>query len=82
MCPVKLGGSGKLKRGALAGDRRRTFAQAARDQGLPEGFDLPPFTVEAKVAAVGNGVPLPLGRAIARAVREALPSSRSLKGSE
>lgn len=40
-------------------------------QGLPAGFDLPPFTVAAKCKAVGNGVPLPMGRAIAKAVKEA-----------
>ena len=45
---------------------------ARRDQGLPADFDLPPFTVAAKIHAVGNGVPLPMGRAIARAVRQAL----------
>lgn len=31
-----------------------------------------PFTLKAKYKVVGNGVPLPMGRAIARAVREAL----------
>lgn len=39
-------------------------------QGLPEDFSLEPFTVSAKCKAVGNGVPLPMGRAIAKAVRE------------
>jgi len=38
-------------------------------QGLPEGFDLPGFTRQAKREAVGNGVPLPMGRAVAKAVR-------------
>lgn len=41
-------------------------------QGLPEGFDLPGFTVSAKYEAVGNGVPLPMGRAIAKAVSRVL----------
>lgn len=53
-------------------DRRRRFAEACQLQGLPEGFDLPPFTVEAKCQAVFNGVPLPMGRAVARAVRRAM----------
>lgn len=74
--PVALGGSGKLKasRRVCAGDRKTVegFTAACRLQGLPEGFDLPPFTVAAKVKAVGNGVPLPMGRAVARAVRKAL----------
>lgn len=52
--------------------RRRRFPEACRLQGLPDGFDLPPFTVEAKCQAVFNGVPLPMGRAVARAVRRAL----------
>lgn len=47
------------------------FAELKRKQGLPADFDLPPFLVEAKCRAVGNGVPLPMGRAIAWAVKEA-----------
>jgi site-specific DNA-cytosine methylase len=39
---------------------------------LPGDFlSLAPFTTEAKRHAIGNGVPLPMGRAIAKAVREA-----------
>lgn len=74
--PVAIGGSGKPKKtgGRIrkARDLGKTadyFAEACRLQGLPEGFDLPPFTVAAKIKAVGNGVPLPLGRAIAAAVK-------------
>jgi hypothetical protein len=38
--------------------------------GLPENFlDGSPFTLEGKFKILGNGVPLPLGRVIARAVR-------------
>lgn len=48
------------------------FQSLCRKQEMPDGFDLPPFTVSAKCKAVGNGVPLPMGRAIARAVREAI----------
>lgn len=70
--PVKLGGSGKVKasRRVCAGDSKTEagFAVARRNQGLPDDFDLPPFTVAAKVKAVGNGVPLAMGRAVARAV--------------
>lgn len=33
-----------------------------------------PFTMKAKREAVGNGVPLPLGRAVAKAVKKALES--------
>lgn len=41
-------------------------------QGLPADYDLPGFTRQAKREAVGNGVPLPMGRAVARAVKRAL----------
>ena len=47
------------------------FATSKRLQGLPDDFDLPGFTVEAKVKAVANGVPWPMARALARAVLEA-----------
>jgi len=50
----------------------KSLATLVRKQGLPAEFDLPPFTVSAKCKAVGNGVPLPMGRAIARAVKEAI----------
>lgn len=74
--PVRLGGSGKPKRSRLpgAGDdkTRKGFERALAAQGLPDDFDLPPFTVAAKVRAIGNGVPLPLGRAVARAVKRAI----------
>lgn len=43
-----------------------------RDQGLPADFWIPPFKVEEAIRAVGNGVPLPMGRAVARAVIEAM----------
>lgn len=47
------------------------FVEIKRRQGFPETFDLPAFTVEAKCKAVANGVPIPMGRAIAKAVAEA-----------
>lgn len=72
MTPVKIGGSGKSK-AAVLGYKTRTYAAAAA-QGLPADFDLPPFTVAAKVKAIGNGVPLPMGRVVARAVKRALDS--------
>ena len=76
--PAKLGGSGKVKQtfiregkyGIRSGDY---FKKACRLQGLPPDFlDEAPFTVEGKIQVVGNGVPLPMGRAIARAVRRAM----------
>lgn len=51
---------------------RYTFADACRLQGLPENFlKDAPFTAAGKLKAVANGVPIPMGRAIARAVKEA-----------
>lgn len=71
--PAHVGRDGKRRAGRVYGDRStRYLQQAIRAQGLPDGFDLPGFTVREKVRAVGNGVPLPMGRALARAVRAAL----------
>jgi DNA (cytosine-5)-methyltransferase 1 len=54
----------------------RTNAELARGirlQGLPDDFLVDsPFTVESKIKVVGNGVPIPMGRAVARAVKRAL----------
>jgi DNA (cytosine-5)-methyltransferase 1 len=51
---------------------RRSFERCCELQGLPADFLADsPFTSAGKYQAVGNGVPLPMGRAIARAVRQA-----------
>lgn len=72
---VKLGGSGKVKAtmGLIAPD----FAESCRRQGLPEDFDLPAFLAGAKQKAIGNGVPLPMGRAIAKAVKRAIDAQEA-----
>lgn len=76
--PVALGGSGKLKRSAKSALKNYgykttdAFENHKRLQGIGADFDLPGFTVSAKVKALGNGVPLPMGRAVARAVRKAM----------
>ncbi len=49
----------------------RSFREIRRKQGLPDDFDIPSFTVAARCNAVGNGVPLAMGRALAKAVLEA-----------
>jgi DNA (cytosine-5)-methyltransferase 1 len=61
-------------KGRSRGDRTyASFAKGLRLQGLPDDFLADaPFTVEGKVRVVGNGVPLPIGRAIARAVKQAI----------
>jgi len=55
----------------------RSWRQMAELQGLPAEFNLPSFTVKGKGIAIGNGVPLPMGRAVAKAVRRALESRPS-----
>jgi DNA (cytosine-5)-methyltransferase 1 len=55
---------------ALANDAR-PFKELCRLQGLPDDFDLPPFLATEKKRAVGNGVPLPMGRELAKAVIKA-----------
>jgi DNA (cytosine-5)-methyltransferase 1 len=48
---------------------RRSWSEFCRLQGLPDGFDLPGFTVQEKYRAVGNGVPFPMALALATAIR-------------
>jgi len=64
--------------GAAVANDPRTVTELIRLQGLPEDFDLPGFTVEAKKRAIGNGVPLPMGRALAAAVLAAYAGDRSV----
>lgn len=75
--PVKPGGSGKVKasRRVCAGDSKTQegYAAALEAQGLPTDFLADaPFTVAGKIKAVGNGVPLAMGRAVAAAVKAAI----------
>lgn len=50
----------------------RSWREMAELQGLPSNFDIPPFKRKDLGIAIGNGVPLPMGRAIAHAVMDAL----------
>ncbi|MBE2197276.1 MAG: DNA cytosine methyltransferase [Anaerolinea sp.] len=59
----------------MASDTTTPWDKFCSLQGLPGNFDIPAFTVGAKREAVGNGVPLPMGRALAQAVRAQLPAS-------
>jgi site-specific DNA-cytosine methylase len=66
--------------GSVGGDSKRRlrfkYPDACRLQGLPENFlEEAPFTAGGKLKAVANGVPLPMGRAVAKAVRKALTTS-------
>jgi DNA (cytosine-5)-methyltransferase 1 len=81
LVPVALGGSGKPKRRTKEGVSRIGPGDGARmsigdmlaGQGAPRGLlDECPFTESGKRKMIGNGVPLPMGRAIAKAVKAAL----------
>ncbi|AOO64558.1 DNA cytosine methyltransferase [Sulfurospirillum halorespirans] len=61
--------SQKLESCALANDSR-SFRELCRLQGLEDDFDLKSFNVQGKKRAVGNGVPLCIGRALAKAVTD------------
>ena len=51
----------------------RTLAEMLRLQGLPEDWlNHQPWTMQAKRKIVGNGVAVPMGRQLARAIREAV----------
>lgn len=60
-------GVGKITKGIA----KYSWPEHCRLQGLPADFDLPGFTRQAKYEAVGNGVPLAMGLAVAQAVKAA-----------
>lgn len=60
-------------KGSRAREPHRTLADMLELQGFPRDMlDHCPFTVQAAKKMVGNGVPLPMGRAIAKAVGRAM----------
>jgi DNA (cytosine-5)-methyltransferase 1 len=66
---------GKLTRRYRSGEiyKTRDLRAMCCDQGLPAEFlESSPLTAVGKRQAVGNGVPLPMGRAVAKAVRQAM----------
>lgn len=67
-----LAGHGPFGRG-VAYQINPSIQEACRLQGLPEDFtDHMPFTMHGKRSVIGNAVPVSMGRAIAKAVRQAL----------
>jgi DNA (cytosine-5)-methyltransferase 1 len=58
---------------------RRNWADFCELQGLSREFDLPGLSIEAKYKAVGNGVPVPIARVVARAILAAV-NLRSMGG--
>lgn len=78
--PVKklAGGVDKrTRKGSLSSrGRARRLPEALQLQGLPaDFFDNAPFTMKGKGEMLGNGVPMPMGRALARAVKSAVASA-------
>jgi DNA (cytosine-5)-methyltransferase 1 len=70
---VKLDRGGLAKRTLPGQQGRRTIERCCELQGLPPDFLAhAPFTLAAKYRVVGNGVPIPMGRAVARAVKRAV----------
>jgi DNA (cytosine-5)-methyltransferase 1 len=61
---------GRWASAVLTKDRRRNFADLCELQGLPRWFNLPGLSRRAKYRAVGNGVPVPMARAVAEAIRD------------
>ena len=55
-----------LQPAVMASDSETAWGKFCALQGLPEDFDISAFTVSAKRTAVGNGVPLPVARALAQ----------------
>jgi len=69
-----LAGHGPIDRGkGTTPYPYRSISDICVLQGLPSDFlDESPFTIQGKRQLVGNGVPIPMGRAIARAVKKAV----------
>lgn len=65
------------------GGSRRSIAEMAKAQGIdPARFDHSPFTTTELRRAIANGVPLPMGRAVARAVKRALTAKGAARSNE
>ena len=61
----------------------RTIQDNLELQGLPRNFlDHAPFTKQGKFEVIGNGVPLPMGRAIAASIRKIIFTQEANYGNE
>lgn len=65
----------KCDSAALASDNR-TFKELLKLQGLPQTIDFPDFSVRGKKKLIGNGVPLSIGRVLARSVKSVIDQSQ------
>jgi len=77
----KYGGSEKDRRraGRKVG-RTMTIAEVNEAMGLPVDFETPALLREWQYRVRGNGVPIPMGRVMARAIRDATESARARQG--
>lgn len=78
-CLASEGRSGQIANHTRKGVQKswykpcRDFSRFCELQGLPANFlEHAPFTSNGKYRVVGNGVPLPMGRAVANAVKRAI----------
>jgi len=63
----------KLRKRPRSTNSLRTWGIACEAQGLPVDFlSATPFTAKGKWEMLGNGIPLPMGRAVAKAVKRAI----------
>jgi len=70
---VVLSGHSAVGRGGEHYKVTLTIPEMCKLQGLPDNFaDEFPFTAHGKRRVIGNAVPLPMGRALAKAVKKAL----------
>lgn len=68
-CCLASEGARRIHKRGETVTRRRNFADFCELQGLPRDFDLPGWSLEFKYRAVGNGVPIPMARVVAIAVK-------------
>lgn len=75
LVPERLPAPAEIEPVALATEGRRTnrrgWPEFCEAQGLPRNFVLDELTLSSRYKAVGNGVPVPMARVLARAVRAA-----------
>lgn len=75
LCLVRYAAASKiLHRCVTASDHDQTLSSMRTGQGLPDDFDIPAFTRGSLKRAIGNGVPLPMARALALAVKNRVPA--------
>ena len=75
VCLASEGASGLISNARVNGKQksfyrpRRSWSRFCELQGLPSSFlEDSPFTMSAKYLVVGNGVPIPMGKALAKAI--------------